>query len=103
MPTPIPMSQPIGYSREITAPSLGANIPTPNNGGFASVMKSVVDDVNANSQQAKALQQQFQAGADIPLHEVSLAMQKSSLSFQTMNAARNKLMQAYQSIINMNI
>jgi flagellar hook-basal body complex protein FliE len=69
--------------------------------GFAASLKSAIDGVNTQMQQADALQQQFVSGASsVSLSDVMLATQKASLSFQAALQVRNKLVSAYQDIMN---
>jgi flagellar hook-basal body complex protein FliE len=68
---------------------------------FATTLKTALDGVNGALQQANALQQQFISGAsDVSLSDVMLASQKASLSFQAALQVRNKLVSAYQDIMN---
>jgi flagellar hook-basal body complex protein FliE len=43
----------------------------------------------------------YERGEDIPLTDVVLAMQKSSLAFEATLQVRNKLLKAYEDIKNM--
>ena len=43
----------------------------------------------------------YLAGEDIPLTDVVLGMQKSSLAFEATLQVRNKVLEAYQQIMNM--
>jgi len=71
---------------------------------FSKLLKQSVDKVNETQQQADQLAVKFQQGdPNVQLSEVMVAMQKSSISFQTMLQARNKLIQAYQEVMNMPI
>lgn len=71
---------------------------------FSKLLKQSVDKVNETQKQADALAVRFQQGdPNVQLSEVMVAMQKSSVSFQSMLQARNKLIQAYQEIMNMPI
>ncbi len=71
---------------------------------FSKLLKQSIDNVNATQQQADKLAVSFQKGdPNVQLSEVMVAMQKSSVSFQTMLQARNKLIQAYQEVMNMPI
>ena len=46
----------------------------------------------------------FEAGSpDVNLPEMMVAMQKASLSFQAMTQVRNKLLSAYQEVMNMQV
>jgi flagellar hook-basal body complex protein FliE len=71
---------------------------------FAALLKAAVDEVNSAQMDAKQLTRQFEAGdPDVNLQDVVLSLQKASLSFQTMVQVRNKLVSAYQEIMNMQV
>lgn len=71
---------------------------------FAALLKSAVDEVNSAQMDARQLTRQFEAGnPDVNLQDVVLSLQKASLSFQTMVQVRNKLVSAYQEIMNMQV
>ncbi|MEW5771843.1 MAG: flagellar hook-basal body complex protein FliE [Pseudomonadota bacterium] len=71
---------------------------------FAALLKSAVDEVNSAQMDAKQLTRQFEGGdPDVNLQDVVLSLQKASLSFQTMVQVRNKLVTAYQEIMNMQV
>lgn len=71
---------------------------------FGAAMKSAVSQVSAAQQSARALAQAFEAGAPgVDLTRVMLEVQKASLSFKAMTEVRNKLVAAYQEVMNMPI
>lgn len=71
---------------------------------FATLLKSAVDEVNSAQMDARQLTRQFETGdPDVNLQDVVLSLQKASLSFQTMVQVRNKLVTAYQEIMNMQV
>jgi flagellar hook-basal body complex protein FliE len=71
---------------------------------FAETLKATLDQVNNAQQQAGQLTQQFDLNApDVNLHDVMVSLQKASLSFQTMVQVRNRLVSAYQEIMNMQV
>lgn len=71
---------------------------------FADMLKQSIDKVNETSQESKRLVDAFQQGdPNVQLSEVMVAMQKSSVSFEAMLQVRNKLVQAYQDIMNMQV
>ncbi len=73
-------------------------------GGFAELLKTSIDKVNETQQQAARLKEAFQKGdPNVQLSEVMVAMEKSSVSFQALLQVRNKLVSAYQEIMNMQI
>jgi len=68
---------------------------------FADTLKTLVNGVNSRQESANALQQQFSTGdKSVSLSQVMVASQKADLSFQTMLQVRNKLVSAYQDIMN---
>lgn len=68
---------------------------------FADSLKAAVSAVGKQVDEATALQQQFVSGAsDVSLSDVMLATQKATLSFQAMVQVRNRLVTAYQDIMN---
>ena len=68
---------------------------------FAQLVKGAVDSVNDLQQNAKTLTTAFEQGKDVPLTDVVLAMQKSSIAFEATLQIRNKVMKAYEDIKNM--
>jgi len=68
---------------------------------FGDVLKSTIDQVNSAQQTSQEMQKQFELGDEgVNLQDVMVSLQKASLSFQTMVQARNKLVSAYQDIMN---
>ncbi len=71
---------------------------------FVALLKSAVDDVHTAQLDAKQLTEQFEMGDNsASLQDVVMSLQKASLSFQTMVQVRNKLVSAYQEIMNMQV
>lgn len=71
---------------------------------FADVLKSTIEQVNSAQQTSQEMQKQFELGEEgVNLQDVMVSLQKASLSFQTMVQARNKLVSAYQEIMNTQI
>lgn len=69
---------------------------------FAEVLQSALKDVSAAQQEARAMTREFSAGdPDVKLQDVMVNLQKASLSFQQMVQVRNRLVSAYQDIMNM--
>ncbi|MGL6070833.1 flagellar hook-basal body complex protein FliE [Craterilacuibacter sp.] len=68
---------------------------------FGDVLKSTLEQVNSAQQASQDLQKSFELGDEgVNVQDVMVSMQKASLSFQTMVQARNKLVSAYQEIMN---
>jgi len=71
---------------------------------FAAALQGALDRVNASQQTALGLARQFETGrGEVPLHEVMLSMQKAHIAFQGTVQVRNRLVAAYQEIMNMQI
>ncbi len=72
--------------------------------GFSNVLKQAVDGVNNTQKTAGEMAKSFELGnPDISVSEVMIALQKANVSFQAMTQVRNKLVAAYQEIMNMPI
>ena len=71
---------------------------------FAAVLKASMDQVNATQVQAQSMTQAFELGAPgVQLHDVMISLSKANVSFQQMVQVRNKLVSAYQDIMNMQV
>jgi len=71
---------------------------------FSKVLTNAVNTVNSNQQQANQLAEAFQKGdPNIQMSEVMVSLQKANVSFQAMVEVRNKLVHAYQEIMNMQV
>ncbi|RPI47790.1 MAG: flagellar hook-basal body complex protein FliE [Betaproteobacteria bacterium] len=71
---------------------------------FAAVLKASIDQVNATQVEAQSMTQAFEVGAPgVQLHDVMISLSKANVSFQQMVQVRNKLVSAYQDIMNMQV
>jgi len=68
---------------------------------FASVFKSMLVGVNQSQQHSRQLAESFDKGQHQDLAEVMIAQQTARLAFQSTLQVRNKLMTAYQDVMNM--
>ncbi len=76
----------------------------PNDVGFSDLLKQSINEVNTQQSEAKSLATSFERGdKNIELSEVMISMQKANVSFQAMLHVRNKLVSAYQDIMNMQV
>lgn len=72
--------------------------------GFSDMLKQAVDSVNETQMQSGALQRAFEMGdPEVDITQVMIQMQKASVSFEAMTQVRNRLVSAYQDIMNMPI
>ena len=71
---------------------------------FADVLQNSIDKVNQTQQQANQMAEKLAAGdTSQNLHEVMIALQTASVSFQEMVQVRNKLVTAYQDVMNIQV
>lgn len=69
---------------------------------FSQALKSAIDQVSMAQQSAQQMTKDFVAGqSTVDLQDVMINLQKASLSFQQMVQVRNKLVSAYQDVMNM--
>ena len=70
--------------------------------GFGDMFKQAINSVNDTQQQAASLSTAYEKGdPKVSLAQVMVASQKASVSFQAITQVRNKLVEAYQDIMNM--
>ena len=79
--------------------------PRPSDGAdFKSLMSQALETVNATQQAASRVAGAFERGdKDVDIAEVMVALQKADVSFQAITHVRNRLVSAYQDIMNMPI
>lgn len=71
---------------------------------FGDALKASLDQVNQSQQKAEQLGQAFMTGDDkVSLSDVMISMQKANINFQATVQVRNKLVSAYQDIMNMQV
>lgn len=71
---------------------------------FADVLKSSLDGVARVQAQSEAMQKAFVLGDNsVSLSDTMIAMQKASINFQATVQVRNKVVQAYNDIMNMQV
>ena len=72
--------------------------------GFGDLLKQAVDSVNDTQMKSAELQKAYELGDEsVDLTEVMIQMQKATVSFEAMTQVRNRLVSAYQDIMNMPI
>ena len=90
-------ASPIGGSALQTRPAAGAV-------DFQSALKSSLDQVNQVQLQSQKLAERFELGdSSVSLSDAMIALQKSSIALQQTVQVRNKLVSAYQEIMNMGV
>jgi flagellar hook-basal body complex protein FliE len=86
-----PGPSPLGQSQQTGGPS-----------EFASILKKGVDAVNQTEQRATDISAAFERGTPgVELPQVMLEVSKASVSIRALSEVRNRLVSAYQDIMNM--
>lgn len=80
-----------------------AEVKTEQSPSFGELMQQAIDGVNETQMQASSLRTSFELGEDVDLSQVMIAVQKSRISFEALTQVRNKLLSAYQDVMNMSV
>jgi flagellar hook-basal body complex protein FliE len=71
---------------------------------FANLLSKGIDQVNQTEQKAAQLSTAFQrCEPGVELSQVMIEMQKANVSFRALTEVRNRLISAYQEIMNMQV
>jgi flagellar hook-basal body complex protein FliE len=99
--TPLPATG-IQMPSELGQPLAPGSI-QPTDNSFASMFSQLVSDVNTQQTASAQAVSALQSGQNIPLHKAVIAMEEANVSFQLMVEVRNRLLDAYQEIMRMQI
>ena len=81
--------------------TLGMNAIGRDSVSFGDAVKGAIQEVNAKAMESKALRNAYEHGENVPLTDVVIGMQKSSLAFEATLQIRNKVLKAYEDILHM--
>ncbi len=70
---------------------------------FGAILKKSINEVNNLQNEADNAIQEFTAGEGKSIHETIIALEKADVSFKLLVEVRNKLVEAYQEIMRMQI
>lgn len=71
---------------------------------FSQVLKTTLDGVAQSQEKSEVMQKAFVMGDDkVSLSDTMIAMQKAGINFQATVQVRNKVIQAYNDIMNMQV
>jgi len=68
---------------------------------FSDLLTDAVDQVNTLENQARSAVQGLMTGAGVDVHQAMIATQKADMAFELALAVRNKAVQAYQQVMQM--
>lgn len=91
-------------AKGVAVPPIGGGAEQAEGANFSSVLKQSVDAVNNLQQNSNALKTSFELGdPNVSLPDVMIASGKADLAFQTMVQVRNRMVEAYQEIMRMQV
>jgi flagellar hook-basal body complex protein FliE len=70
---------------------------------FSSLLNDAVGNIDKLQKTADANVQKLATGQPVDLHDLTISMEQSSLSFQLGMQVRNKLIEAYQDVMRMQV
>ncbi|MHB8770901.1 MAG: flagellar hook-basal body complex protein FliE [Syntrophales bacterium] len=81
----------------------GSAAPKTAPGGFGTILAGMIKDVDNLQSQANQAITKVQAAESGSIHEAMIAMEKADIAFRTMMQVRNKLLEAYQEVIRLQV
>jgi flagellar hook-basal body complex protein FliE len=100
------MSLPISPIRAVPLPdphTSGAGGPSGSSGDFQSLLANAIGGVERLRGDAGKTVERFLAGDGEEVHTVALATQRAELAFETFLQVRNKVVSAYQAVMQMQV
>lgn len=99
------MSSPISSISSIRLPELepSAQAAGAGRGGFEAALAQAIGGVERLRNDASHTVESFLAGEGAEVHTVALATQRAELAFETFLQIRNKVVSAYQSVMQMQV
>lgn len=70
---------------------------------FSSVLKQSIENLNKTQLQSDAMTEKMARGENVDLHQVMIASQKASITLQATMEVRNKVVEAYQEMMRMQV
>ena len=71
--------------------------------GFSDILKNAVESVNSMQNEAGRLQDSVAKGENVNIHQAVIAGEKAGLSFRLLMQVRNKMLDAYQEVMRMQV
>ncbi len=100
--TPVSMPTSIGGSSGLRPASVTGGSGA--SGGFSGVLKNALTTVSASQAESSRLQREVQMeNPKVSLEETMVAIQKAQIGFQATLHVRNRMVQAYTDIMNMQV
>jgi len=92
-----------GISTPLTTPTEQSSGVDKTEKDFARLMEDMISEVTRQQKEADQAVQDVHAGGGKNLHEAMIALEKADISTRYMVQVRNKVMEAYQEIMRMQV
>jgi len=100
----LPTTMPLAVRPTQVARAATGKMPDGVDAGFSDALKSALTSVSAAQNQATRLQREVQMeNPSVSLEETMVAIQKAQIGFQATLHVRNRMVQAYTDIMNMQV
>lgn len=99
MPTPLNDIQPL---RE-TAPNALATVPQPAEGDFTGMISKTLANMDAKVAHADKMVTQFAVDDSTPIHHVTIALEEARLSVELAMQVRQRFVEGYRQLMNMQL
>jgi flagellar hook-basal body complex protein FliE len=93
-----PMVKPFETNKQTTTPT-----PYEAQKSFSSVLKQSIENLNQSQIQSDKMTEKLALGENVDLHQVMIASQKASITLQATMEVRNKVIEAYQEMMRMQV
>ncbi|WP_409293280.1 flagellar hook-basal body complex protein FliE [Peribacillus sp. SCS-37] len=70
---------------------------------FASVLKDSIEKINETQKASEQMTTKLAMGENVDLHQVMIASQKAGVTLQAAMEVRNKVVEAYQEVMRMQV
>ena len=87
----------------IQFPGLSGQAKATEEGGFGGILKQAIAQVAGQQQQAETSMNSFLSGESEEVHKVALDVQRAELGMEMFLQMRNKVVQAYQEVMRMQL
>lgn len=99
-----PNTMPVAVRPNLSAGLSNREVSGSVEGGFSGALKSALSTVSASQNEASRLQREVQLeNPKVSLEETMVAIQKAQIGFQATLHVRNRMVQAYTDIMNMQV
>ena len=93
----------LSHLSNIGTPPTPSAAPAQGGGGFAKALGEALDSVSRSQAEADLAVEQLQTGESRNLHEIMIAMEKADISLKLAVQMRNKVLEAYQEVMRMQV